>query len=69
MGSFCSLCSKAALAALPNAFFRDDDAANFSQESHGGGAAAAAQQTANAPAANSGLIQLLHTINRQNSAS
>ena len=30
--------------------------------------AAAPQQTANAPAANSGLIQLLHTINRQNSA-
>ena len=41
MGSFCPLCSKAALAALPNAFFRDDDAANFSQESHGGGGGAA----------------------------
>ena len=42
MGSFFPLCSKAALAALPNAFFRDDDAANFSQESHGGGGAATA---------------------------
>ena len=46
MGSFCPLCSKAALAALPNAFFRDDDAANFSQESHGGAATAADRQCA-----------------------